>query len=155
MPHIVGRAMKRMEIAESADAQLADRLAEALRKNGPLVGLHADAAAAFIRLGALVELEPGEALIREDDEAAPEIYLLVEGTLVVQSHSGLVARLSRPGDVIGEVAVLLSSRRTADVIAESVVRVLAVPTKALALPEYAEVSAGVSGAMIRDDWVKY
>jgi CRP-like cAMP-binding protein len=51
--------------------------------------------------------------------------------------------------------VLLTSRRTADVIAETAVRALAIPASALARPEYAQVTEGISGAMIRDDWVKY
>jgi len=143
--------MKRKDI----DAALAGRLAQTLRQHGPLAGLAADAAVSLIKLGTLVELEPGEALIREDEEAAREIYLLVEGALVVKSTSGTVARLDRPGDVVGEVAVLLSSKRTADVIADSAARVLAISAKALDLPEYAEVASAVGGAMLRDDWIKY
>ena len=143
--------MKRTEI----DPALASRLAETLRQNGPLSGLAADAAASLITLGTLVELEPGEALIREDEEAAREIYLLVEGALAVKSKSGMVARLNRPGDVVGEVAVLLSSKRTADVIADSAVRALAIPEKVLEMPEYAEVASAVGGAMLRDDWIQY
>src|SRR5258706_12336716 len=142
--------MKRTNIADSKSASLVDGLVEVLRQRGPLAGLSAGAAAGFIRLGELVELEPGEALIREDEEAAPEIYLLVEGALVVQSNGARVARLNRPGDVVGEVAVLLSSRRTADVIADSAVRAMAIPAKVLTMPEYADVASGVSGAMIRD-----
>lgn len=147
--------MKRTNLAEPGDPALADGLAEKLLGHGPLAGLSAEAAAKFVRLGALIELEPGEALIREDEQPAPEIYLLVDGALVVRTRTGVVARLSRPGDVVGEVAVLLSSRRTADVIADSAVRVLAMPAKVLDMPEYAEVALGVGSAMIRDDWVQY
>lgn len=151
----LGRAMKRTNIADSKNADLVNGLAETLRQRGPLAGLNADAVAGFIRLGALVALEPGEALIREDEEAAPEVYLLVEGVLAVRSKTGMIARLKNPGDVVGEVAVLLSTKRTADVVAESAVRVIAVPVKVLKMPEYAEVEAGVTGALIRDDWVQY
>lgn len=147
--------MKRTDIAGSEDARLVDGLVEALCRRGPLAGLDADVAAGFIRLGVLVELEPGEALIHEDEEPVPEVYLLVEGALAVRSKSGMLARLNSPGDVIGEVAVLLSSRRTADVVADSAVRVMAIPVKALKRPEYAGVEAAVSGAMIRDDWIQY
>src|SRR5947208_740779 len=136
--------MKRTNIADSNNA-LVDRLAETLSQHGPLAGLDAGTAAGFIRLGVLVELEPGEALIREDEDAAPEVYLLVEGALVVKSKSGMVARLNRPGDVVGEVAVLLASRRTADVVTDSAVRALAISAKVLTMPEYAEVASGVSG----------
>lgn len=146
--------MKRTDIARSTDG-LIDRLAESLRHHGPLAGVDADTTTGFIRRGALLALDPGEALIREDDDASGEVYLLVEGALTVKSQSGTLARLTRPGDVVGEVAVLLSSKRTADVIADGAVQVLAIPSKVLAMPEYAQVADGVSGAMIRDDWAQY
>lgn len=142
--------MKRMDI----DPSLAGRLAETLRQRGALAGLAAEAVASVVRLGALVELEPGEALIREGETAA-EVYLLIEGALVIQSQSGMIARLDRPGDVAGEAAVLLSSKRTADVIAESAVRAIEIPSKVLKLPECAQVAAGIRSALLRDDWVEY
>jgi len=147
--------MQRTDIDRSADAQLAGRLAEALGDRGPLTGLTPPLRVQIIRLGELLELAPGEPLIREDEDAVPEVYVLVEGTLAVRARTGMTARLTRPGDVVGEVAVLLSSKRTADVVAEDAVRVLAIPAKVLAMPEYAEVSAAIGGAMIRDDWVQY
>jgi CRP-like cAMP-binding protein len=134
---------------------MASELADALSERGPLAGVAASTAARFLRMGALLELEPGETLIREDETAAPEVYLLVEGALVVRAKSGTLARLEQPGDVVGEVAVLLSSKRTADVIAESAVSVVAIPSEVLAMPEHKEIEAGVSAAMIRDDWIKY
>jgi CRP-like cAMP-binding protein len=147
--------MKRTEISGHPDAALPGRLAAGLRERGPLAALDPELAAGLLRLSALVELAPGEVLIREDEAAAQEVYVLVEGALVVKSRDGVLARLDRPGDVAGEVAVLLTSRRTADVIAETAVRALAIPASALARPEYAQVTEGISGAMIRDDWVKY
>ena len=143
--------MKRTEI----DPGLAARLVELLSKRGPLMGLPDDIATRLVSLGQLVELAPDEALMREDDAATPEVYLLLDGALHVRSKSGTLARLSRPGDVVGEVAVLLSSKRTADVVADGAVRVLAIPSKVLTMPEYAQVAEGVSGAMIRDDWIQY
>jgi sulfate permease, SulP family len=147
--------MKRTEIARQPDAVLAARLAGGLRARGPLAGLDPQLAASLLQLSTLVELAPGEALIREDDAAAQEVYVLVEGALAVKSRDGPLARLDRPGDVAGEVAVLLSSRRTADVVAETPAQVLAIPASALARPEYAQVTEGISGAMIRDEWVQY
>lgn len=146
--------MQRTDIDRSADA-LAEELAEALAGHGPLTGLTPPMRVQIIRLGALLELAPGEPLIREDEVAVPEVYVLVEGALAIRARTGMSARLARPGDVVGEVAVLLSSKRTADVVAEDAVRVLALPAQVLAMPEYAEVSAAFGRAMIRDDWVKY
>ncbi len=142
--------MKRTDI----EPALAGRLAETLCQRGPLAGVAAGTVASFVRRGALVELKPGEALIREG-AAAAEIYLLLDGALVVRSQGGALARLDCPGDVVGEAAVLLSSKRTADVIAESAVRAIEIPSKLLALPEFAEVATSVRTAMLRDDWVQY
>lgn len=147
--------MKRTDIARHGDPALAARLAETLRQRGPLAGLAVDAVARVVDLGALLELEPGEVLIREGESAASEVYLLVEGAFVVKAQGATVARLDHPGDVVGEVAVLLSSKRTADVIAESAVRAIAIPSKMLAQPEFAEAAAGIRSAMLRDDWVQY
>ena len=142
--------MKRTNI----DTALASQLANTLRQRGPLAGLEADVLARFVRLGALIALDPGEALMREG-EVASEFYLLLEGALVVQAQGGTLARLDRPGDVVGEAAVLLSSKRTADVIAESPVRAIEIPGELLVLSEFREVSAGIRGTMLRDEWVQY
>ena len=136
------------------DPGLARQLAGALRTSGPLAGLAAEVLVKALAQGTLVELDSGEALMREGDAAA-ELYVLVDGALVVQSQSGVLARFIRPGAVVGEAAVLLSSKRTADVIAESAARVVAIPAKLLALPEFTEVAAGIRGTMLRDDWVQY
>ena len=142
--------MRRTEI----EAALAGQIAEVLRARGPLAGLPLETLANFVRLGALTELAPGDALMREG-EAAVEFYLLLEGALVVQSQGGIVARLDKPGEVAGEAAVLLKTRRTADVVAESAVRAVAIPAGLLPMPEFAEVTAGIRSAMLRDDWVEY
>jgi CRP-like cAMP-binding protein len=140
-------------MSELADA--AGRHAATLAVGGPLAGIAPDVIAAFLRFGESVELDPGEALIREGEPATPEIYLLIEGALVVQSKGAQLARLERPGDVVGEAAVVLGSKRTADVLADSAARLVAIPGKALAQPEFADVAAGVRSALLRDDWVKY
>ena len=147
--------MQRTEIGQLGDPLLVERLTATLRERDPFSGVAAPLVAKLIRLGALVEVAKGEALIREGEPSASEIYLLIEGALVVQSKTAFIARLDRPGDVVGEVAVLLSSRRTADVIAESAVRVMAIPSKVISLPEFADIAAGVRGIMLRDDWVQY
>jgi len=146
--------MQRTENGGLEDARV-ERLADTLRQRGALGGLAAPLVARLIRLGSLITLEKGEALVREGEPATPEIYLLVEGELVVQSKGAFIARLDRPGDVIGEAAVVLSSVRTADVIAESVVRAVAIPSGVIAMEEFADVAAGVRAAMLRDDWVQY
>jgi CRP-like cAMP-binding protein len=140
-------------MSELADE--AGRHAVTLSGRGPLAGIAPDTVAAFLRLGELIELDAGESLIREGEPATPEIYLLIEGALVVQSKGARLARLERPGDVVGEAAVVLGSKRSADVLADSAVRAVAIPGMALALPEFTDVAAGVRSALLRDDWVQY
>lgn len=147
--------MNRWEIGQAGDPALVERLSASLSANGPLMGVAPDVIAGVVRSGAMLELAAGEFLVREGEPATPEIYLLTEGTLSVQSKGVSIARLDRPGAVIGEVAVVLSSRRTADVVAESAVRALAIPLAVLSRREYADVAAGIRSAMLRDDWVQY
>ncbi|MGQ0587625.1 MAG: cyclic nucleotide-binding domain-containing protein [Gammaproteobacteria bacterium] len=147
--------MKRQEIRQLQDPAQVERLVRTLCTRDAFSALDASLLAKLVRHGALVELGQGEALIRETDAGAPEFYLLVEGALVVQSAGAFIARLDQPGDVAGEMAVLMSSKRSADVVAETAVRAVAIPSKALALPEFAPVAEGLRGVMLRDDWIKY
>lgn len=147
--------MQRTLISRIDDAPRVERLAATLCGGAAFGAVPAGLVGQLVRLGALVELAPGEALIREGEAAASEIYLLIEGTLAVQSKAGFIARLDRPGAVIGEVAVLLSSVRTADVLAESAAQVLAVPSSILSRAEFTEVAAAVRASMLRDDWMQY
>jgi CRP-like cAMP-binding protein len=154
--------MRRTEINQLGDPALLKRLTAILRGIDSLNGIAAPLVAKLAGLGTLVELEPGEVLIHEGDQATPEIYMLLEGALVVQSKAGFIARLDQPGDIAGEVAVLMSSRRTADVVAESAVRALAFQPEILKRPEFADVSAVFHRIVSRsvsnklsDDWVKY
>ena len=147
--------MKRSEMRQLADPALVDDISARLSERGPLAGIPKDVIAAVARAGALLDLDKGEMLVREGEAATPEVYVLVEGTLVVQSKAGFIARLDQLGAVVGEAAVVLSSKRSADVVAETAVRALALSARDLARPEFADVAAGVRSAMLRDDWVKY
>ena len=134
---------------------LIDDISARLSERGPLAGIARDVIAAVARSSALVELDAGEMLIREGEPATPEVFLLIEGTLVVQSKAGFIARFDELGAVVGEAAVVLSSKRSADVVAETEVTALVVPSQVLAQSDFADVAAGIRGAMLRDDWVKY
>ena len=147
--------MKRREIRPLADPALVERLSARLCERGSLAGIAPAVVAELVRCSALLELDAGELLVREGELAAPEVYLLVEGLLGVTSKGNRIATLERPGDVIGEVAVVLSARRVADVTAESAVQAIAVPVDVLGQAEFADVAAGIRGAMLRDDWIQY
>lgn len=154
--------MRRTPIDPVKDPVLVERLTATLCRLECLHGAAAPLVAKLVGLGTLVDLEPGEILIREGDVSAPETYVLIQGTLIVQSKTGFIARLDQPGDVAGEVAVLMSSKRTADVIAESAVQVIAIHPEIIKRPEFADVEAvfhrivshSVSNKL-SDDWVKY
>lgn len=142
--------MKRTQIEPGAAA----RLAEALRHRGPLAGLPAPLLSSFIARGEWVELAAGESLMREGD-VATEFYLLDEGALVVRSAGAIIARLDKAGDVAGEAAVIMKTRRTADVVAETPTRAVAIAGALLPLPEFADITSGIRASMLRDDWVEY
>ena len=138
-----------------APADQVTGLVDTLRRQGPLSKVEAPSAARLLRQGTLLELSPGEVLIREGGAAGDEFYLLVDGALGVQATIGTPARLDKVGDVVGEVAVLLKSRRNATVAAETTVRVVALTSNVLARAEYAGVLAAIKQAMVRDDWIQY
>lgn len=59
---------------------------------------------------------PGHILI-EEGEPTPGIYILVSGTLEVRRGGQLVAVVEQAGSMVGEMAMLLDSPSTADVVA--------------------------------------
>lgn len=146
--------MKKIVLAEAPPDEVA-RLVTTLRRSGPLAKVEPPSATRLLQQGTLLELAPGEVLIREGGAAGDEFYLLVEGSLGIQATIGTPARLDKIGDVVGEVAVLLKSRRNATVAAETTVRVVALNSGVLARAEYAGVLAAIKNAMVRDDWIQY
>lgn len=79
-----------------------------------------------------IRVAPGELIIREGDESR-ELYVLVEGELVVTTkQNGVPLELARikAGDVAGELALLDNAPRTADVAAAIPSLVVRVPGEA-------------------------
>jgi CRP-like cAMP-binding protein len=70
-----------------------------------------------------IEFAEGETLMSEGD-FGHSLFLLESGSADVLVHDEKVRELA-PGEVIGEVAVLASGRRTASVVATSPVQVIA------------------------------
>lgn len=73
----------------------------------------------------LVQIEPGQALITEGT-AATEAYLVLAGGATVRKNRRKIAELG-PGDVVGELALLLDRPRAATVVASKPLEVLALP----------------------------
>lgn len=147
--------MQRTEIGIIQDPSLVEHLTSLLSTRATFAGIEVARVGQLVRLGTQVELQPGETLIHEDEGGAAEIYLLIDGSLLIQSRGAFIARLDQPGDLIGEAAVLLSSPRNADVVAEKTTKLLALPASVVALPEFAEIAASFRAGMLRDDWVQY
>jgi diguanylate cyclase (GGDEF)-like protein len=86
-----------------------------------------------LKQGSLISLEKDNYLIREGSEAPPELYILVEGSLAVLSNDKFILRLDQAGDVAGEMAVIQSAPRCADVVAESACRLIVFPAELFAV----------------------
>jgi CRP-like cAMP-binding protein len=80
-------------------------------------GLTDDQLDRLVEMGEIVDLAPGEALIREGDEA-DALYVVLDGELDVTKRSGRtdipLARVG-PGSLQGEIAALEGGRRLASV----------------------------------------
>jgi CRP-like cAMP-binding protein len=75
-----------------------------------------------------VTVEAGDTLGRAGDFGWA-MYTIVDGTVEVRSTDGTVIATLGPGDVFGEVALLRSGRRMADVVAGSRLRLKALFTR--------------------------
>ena len=97
---------------------------------------------------------PGETIVRAG-EAGDELFVILEGDVRVD-RDGRTRRTLAAGDFFGEIAVLAGGLRTADVIATSPVRCLAVPRDLLRQAVEAEPVLGwellqVIGGRLRED----
>ncbi|MBF0352003.1 MAG: diguanylate cyclase [SAR324 cluster bacterium] len=91
----------------------------------------------ILREGDYLIIKPNEHLLYEGENKHQEIYVLIEGSLLVMSQGHLIMRLDDYGDIIGELSVLQPSVRYADVITESITHLVSFPVNALQLPSNA------------------
>ena len=104
---------------------------------------------ALIRTGRVIEAEPGTAIMRTG-EPGDSAYFVLDGKLIAgrTSEEGSYQSLAAmgPGDVVGEIAALTGSTRTADVVAEEKSELLQVPADTLkqlmALPQFGPLVLG-------------
>lgn len=78
--------------------------------------------AAIARFAAEVDIDNGRPIATQGD-FGHSIFVIEQGTANVV-EDGATVRALGPGDVVGEVAVLKSGRRTASVVATSPIRAL-------------------------------
>ncbi len=87
-----------------------------------LAGLDQSAIEKLKECAHFIGAHPGLHIIRRDDTGF-EIYIILSGTADVVRDGEVVASLSK-GDVFGEMALLGSTHRNADVVASSVMSLL-------------------------------
>lgn len=133
--------MRRIAQAEAQASEAIARAAALVQGAAQLSGAESPLLIKLLSLDSLIELARGDVLIREGDMTATELYVLISGSLAVESKSSFILRVDQPGDIVGEIAVLQAPPRTADVIAESDALVAAIPQEALARPEFGELDA--------------
>jgi signal transduction histidine kinase len=108
-------------------------IVERLRDTGLFGGLEEVQLNRLTELGEIVDLDPGEVLIREGDQA-DALYVVLSGEMDVTKRADRseipVARVG-PGALQGELAALEGGRRLASVTATGPVEVLRIPVSAL------------------------
>ncbi|RME15023.1 MAG: hypothetical protein D6797_07550 [Bdellovibrio sp.] len=76
----------------------------------------------------LVRFQPGDEILRQG-ALNQNLYFLVSGSVDVLVDGGFVARLSRPGDLIGEMSVISGKPCVASIVASSPVEVYSIDSK--------------------------
>ncbi len=80
------------------------------------------------RFADFVKLEANEVLIKQGAKDDFMVYFLYEGDVEVFYDNKFILRLNHPGDIIGEMAVISSGERTAEVRAKSYSEVIGIET---------------------------
>jgi diguanylate cyclase (GGDEF)-like protein len=119
--------MNRTPLSRREDHAQLHKFAEAIKTRRYFRKIHPNLLLEMLRQGALVQLKQDDHLIREGDTTPPEMYILLEGALVVMSQGEFILRLESPGDVVGELSIISPEPRAADVIAEVDSKVIVFP----------------------------
>lgn len=109
-------------------------------------GLSEDEVKSLLAKALVIECSAGDALARSD-HASKTLYAVLEGVVEVQRDGQLVAIVG-PGELTGEFAFLLGRARTADLIAATNVRVLAISDRTL--DRVMASSPGVASTLMRN-----
>jgi CRP-like cAMP-binding protein len=101
-----------------------------------------------------VSADAGESIVSQGDFAY-ELFAIIDGTARVEQDGEIVATLG-PGELCGEIGVLLTGRRTAAIVADTPMRLLALFDQSFRRlsrdhPDFAELVHGESRG--RFTWV--
>jgi PAS domain S-box-containing protein len=78
----------------------------------------------LVPLCRILDVASGKAIIEEGAESDNQVYFLLRGEVSVSIAGQSVLRLSRPGDIVGEMSLITSARRSATVRTEQPCRFL-------------------------------
>ena len=95
-----------------------------------------------------VEVTPGHVLIEEGGRAT-EVFIIVEGLATVLVRGRAVAKVG-PGEFLGEMAILDLAPRSATVVAETPMRLLATdPRRFLTLADHPGIARTIASALAK------
>jgi CRP/FNR family transcriptional regulator, cyclic AMP receptor protein len=98
---------------------------DALRQSKLLAGLGEDQLKGLAGMARQRSFAAGDVLITEGDARSAAMFVLVQGKVEVRVGGTVVAELG-PGEVVGELALVVPAPRTADVVAKEDTLVVAV-----------------------------
>lgn len=130
--------MNRVSISNIKDNFQLDELITVIKKGRYFKKISKTLLRKVTKQADLLYLKKDEYLIREGDTAAPEMYILIEGSLAVISRSKFILRLDLSGDIVGEMSVISNAPRSADVLAENETKLIAFSNKVFEVNETAE-----------------
>ena len=122
----------------AADTHFGDLSWAVLHDCRSLAGVHDHVLQALFDAAELREFAEGDVLVRQGDPADGLFIMLAgRGRAILRGDEGdFVLGMFAPGDLIGEMALVTREPRTADVVADSPVTALLVPT-----PAFDEIAA--------------
>jgi signal transduction histidine kinase len=110
-----------------------DEIVARLRETPLFAGVDDEPLRRLVARGEIVDLEPGEVLIRQGD-TADALFVVLDGELEVTRQSGesrIPVAVVGPGALQGEIAALEGGQRLATVAATRTAEVLRIPVEAL------------------------
>jgi len=105
-------------------------LTRVLQQNPDFAGVGESSLNALVGAGVVREPAPGAEIIRQG-EVSPQIWVLVEGDLEVIIDGESVNRVSRPGEVVGQISAVSHVPATATVRVGASARCLSVSLQSL------------------------
>jgi len=105
-------------------------ITQLLRNNETFAGAGLETLEAMVAAGSLAHLEEGDFLLTEG-KLGEALWVLLTGEVSVHAGHDVVNRISRPGEIIGEIGAVSQTPATATVRCQTAVDVYRIPQKEL------------------------